>query len=149
MNSALHFLHIYHLGFYLKKKPCLQTLRRFFGVTSLSRYLFVEIVLYQNQDGICFLWDLGFESWLYSLPILTLWHIVGLSTQFLLTSIWAPHQKLFSSPSIVIVLQSEGSLQLRFFLQTINIVRYNILDLEVEKHHFILIFSPHVNKYIF
>jgi hypothetical protein len=30
-------------------------LRRFFGVTSFSRYLFVEIIFYENQDGIYFL----------------------------------------------------------------------------------------------
>jgi hypothetical protein len=39
----------------LKKKTCLQTLRRFFRVTSFSRYLLVEIILYVNQDGIFFL----------------------------------------------------------------------------------------------
>jgi hypothetical protein len=59
----------------------------------------------------------------------------------------APYQK--TSPSIVIILQSMRSLWLRFFLQTISIVRYKILQLEVEKHHFILIIGPHVNKYIF
>jgi hypothetical protein len=59
----------------------------------------------------------------------------------------APYQK--TSPSIVIILQSMRSLWLRFFLQTISIVRYKILQLEVGKHHFILIIGPHVNKYIF
>jgi hypothetical protein len=33
------------------------------------------------------------------------------------------------------------SLRLRFFLQTISIVKYKILRLEVEKHHFILIIA--------
>jgi hypothetical protein len=61
----------------------------------------------------------------------------------------APHQKAFSSLSIVIILQSVRSLSLKFFLQTISIVRYKILRLVVEKHHFILIIDPHVNKYIF
>jgi hypothetical protein len=46
-------------------------------------------------------------------------------------------------------LQSMRSLQVRFFLQTISIVRYKILWLELEKHHFILIIDPQVNKYIF
>jgi hypothetical protein len=56
MNLALHFLHIYHLDFYLKKKKsCLQTLRRFYGITSFPRYPFVEIIFYENQDGTCFL----------------------------------------------------------------------------------------------
>jgi hypothetical protein len=30
-------------------------LRRFFKVTSFSRYPLVEIILYENQNGICFL----------------------------------------------------------------------------------------------
>jgi hypothetical protein len=32
----------------------------------------------------------------------------------------------------------------RFFLQTISIIRYKILRLEVEKHHFIFIIGPYV-----
>jgi hypothetical protein len=47
------------------------------------------------------------------------------------------------------ILQSVRSLWLRFFLQTISKVRYKILRLEVEKHHFILIIGPHVNKDMF
>jgi hypothetical protein len=41
------------------------------------------------------------------------------------------------------------SVGMRFFLQTISIVRYKILQLKVEKNHFVLIIGPHVNKYIF
>jgi hypothetical protein len=41
------------------KESCLQTLRRFHGVPSSSCYPLVEIIFYENQDGICFLWDLG------------------------------------------------------------------------------------------
>jgi hypothetical protein len=59
MNWTLHILHIYHSDFHLKKKSCLQTLRRFYEVTSFSRYSLVEIIIYENHDGICFLWDLG------------------------------------------------------------------------------------------
>jgi hypothetical protein len=55
INLALHFLHIYHLDFHLKKKPCLQTLRRYYGIISFSLYPLVEIIFYENQDGICFL----------------------------------------------------------------------------------------------
>jgi hypothetical protein len=32
----------------LKKFPCLQTLRRFNGVTSFSRYSLVEITFFEN-----------------------------------------------------------------------------------------------------
>jgi hypothetical protein len=38
---------------------------------------------------------------------------------------------------------------IEIFLQTISIVKYKILRLEVEKHHFILIIGSHVNEYIF
>jgi hypothetical protein len=48
MNSSLHFLHIYHLDFYLKKTSCLQSLRKFYGVTSFSRYPRIEIIFYEN-----------------------------------------------------------------------------------------------------
>jgi hypothetical protein len=41
------------------RKSCLQSLRRLLGVTSSSWYLLVGIIFYENQDGICFLWDLG------------------------------------------------------------------------------------------
>jgi hypothetical protein len=30
-------------------------LKTFYGVTSFSRYLLVEIIFYKNQDDICFL----------------------------------------------------------------------------------------------
>jgi hypothetical protein len=59
MHLVLHSLHIYYLDFHLKKKCCLQTLRRFYGVTSFSRYPLVQIIFYKDQDGICFLIDLG------------------------------------------------------------------------------------------
>jgi hypothetical protein len=32
-------------------------LRRFYGITSFLRYPFIDIIFYENQDGICFLWD--------------------------------------------------------------------------------------------
>jgi hypothetical protein len=48
----------------------------------------------------------------------------------------APNPKNFSFPSIVIIFQSMWSLSLRFFLQTISIVRYKILWLKVEKKSF-------------
>jgi hypothetical protein len=62
MNLALHSLYIYHLDFHLKERSFPQTLKRFYGVTSFSRYFLIEIILYKNQDGICFLW--GLELWI-------------------------------------------------------------------------------------
>jgi hypothetical protein len=41
------------------RKSCLQPLRRFHGGTSSSWYPLVGIIFYENEDGICFLWDLG------------------------------------------------------------------------------------------
>jgi hypothetical protein len=37
------------------RKSCLQSLRRFHGVTSSSWYPLVGIIFYENEDGICFL----------------------------------------------------------------------------------------------
>jgi hypothetical protein len=130
-------------------------LRRFYGVTTFSRYLLVEIIFYENQDGICFLWDLGLwiltiqPSHSYTLANCGLIQLISIEFQNIEKQPWLPTKKTFSSPSIVIILQSMWSFWLRFFLQAISIVRYKILWLEVEKHHFILIIGPHVNKYIF
>jgi hypothetical protein len=44
LNSTHHFIHIYCLDFQLKKISCLQTLRRFYGVTSFSRYPLLEFI---------------------------------------------------------------------------------------------------------
>jgi hypothetical protein len=157
MNSALHFLHIYSLDFHLKKKTCLQTLRRFYGVTSFSRYPLIEIIFYENQDVICFLWDLGLwmlttgiqPSHFYTLAYCRPFHLISIEFQNIDNDQGSSPKKTFSSPSIAIILQSGRSLWLRYFLHPIGIVRYKILRLEVEKHHFISIIAPHVNTYIF
>jgi hypothetical protein len=87
MNSALHILHIYHLDFHLKKKSCLQNLRRFYGITSTLRYPLVEIIFYENQDGICFLWDIGLwiltiqPSHSYTLAYYRPFHLISIEFQ--------------------------------------------------------------------
>ena len=53
-----------------------------------------------------------------------------------LRTIKAAHQNTFSSPSIVIIMQSMRSLWVRFFLQFIRIVRYKILQNESTKRSF-------------
>jgi hypothetical protein len=58
MNLALHFLHIYRLDFYSKKNILSSNFEKILWVTSFSRYPLVEIIFYENQDGICFLWDI-------------------------------------------------------------------------------------------
>jgi hypothetical protein len=142
MNSALHFLHIYCLDFHLKKKSYLQTLRRFYGGTSFSRYPLVEMIFYENQDSICFLWDLGLwiltiqPSHSYTLAYCRSIHLIFIEFQnidnFMQGTLvhfvskkkktkkhwqWLglPTKKAFSFPSIVIILQSMRSLWLRFF----------------------------------
>jgi hypothetical protein len=50
MNSALHFLHIYRLDFHFEK---------ILWSNKFLKVPLVEIIFYENQDGICFLWDLG------------------------------------------------------------------------------------------
>jgi hypothetical protein len=69
-------------------------------------------------------------------------HLISFEFQNIDNDLGSPPQT-FSSPSIVIIMQSV------IFLQTISIVMYKILQLEVEKYHFILIIAPHVNKYKF
>jgi hypothetical protein len=147
MNSTPHFLHIYCLDFHLKNKIlCLQ---------GFSRYPLVEVICYENQNGICFLWDLGLwilttqPSHSYTLAYCKPIHLISIEFQNIDNNSSSPPKKTFSSPSIVIILQSMRSLWLRFFLQTISIVRFKILLLKVEKEHFILIFILHAMKYIF
>jgi hypothetical protein len=66
MNPVFYFLHIYYLDFLLEEKSCLQTLKRFYRVTSLWRNPLVKIIFFENQDDLCFLWKFG-------LWILTTW----------------------------------------------------------------------------
>jgi hypothetical protein len=121
----------------------------------LSRYPFVEIIFYENQDGICFLWDL--RLWIltiqplhsYTLACCRPIYLIFVEFQNIDNNASSPPKILFSSTSIVIILQSVWSLWLRFFLQIISIGWYKILQLEVEKYHFIFIIALHVNKYIF
>jgi hypothetical protein len=66
---------------------------------------------------------LGFESWLYNLPILTVWHIIGLFSIHLISIEFQnidndqgnPPKKVFSPPSIVIIYQSWGHFDWDFF----------------------------------
>jgi hypothetical protein len=155
MNSTLHFLHIYHLDFHLKKKILPSNFEKI-----LWSNKFLKVPPCKNY----FLWKwrwhlLLMRPWALNLDYTTFpflrfnillayplnfywiskhWQRSGLSTK-----------KTFSSPPIVINLQSVRSLWLGFFLQTISIVKYKILQLVVEKHHFILIIATHVNNYIF
>jgi hypothetical protein len=61
----------------------------------------------------------------------------------------APYQKNFFFPFNCYNLAFYVVTLTKIFLQSISIVRYKILWLEVENHHFILIIGPHVNKYMF
>jgi hypothetical protein len=77
MNSALHFLHIYrfwkkNLTFKLWEDSIEQQV---YQGTSLYKLFYIKIKMaFASYE------TLGFESWLYNLPILTLSkHIVGLS----------------------------------------------------------------------
>jgi hypothetical protein len=155
MSSTRCFLHICHLVFYLnffflpsnfEKIPWSNKFPKVPPSRNLKKI--------KNQDNICFLWDFGLwilNTWSfhsYTLHYLQAyptnldwiakhWQEIGHSTK-----------KTFSSPSIVTILQSGWSLWLRYFLQTIGIVRYMILWLKVKKNHFIFIFVIHANKYI-
>jgi hypothetical protein len=119
-------------NFHLKKISCHQTLRRFSRVTNFSRYPLEGIILYDNQNDICSLWDLGLwilttelfhsHTLAYCRPI----HLISIEFQCIDNNPGSPPKTLFP-PSIVIILQSLQSLWLRFFLQSIRIVRLKIL----------------------
>jgi hypothetical protein len=80
MNSALHFLHIYCLDFHLKKKILPSNFEKILWSNKFLKVTLIETIFYENKTAFAFYEILGFGSWLYNLPILTLWHIVGLST---------------------------------------------------------------------
>jgi hypothetical protein len=154
MNSALHFLYIYHSDVYLKKKIL---------PSNFEKILWSNKILKVPPCRNYFLWKLKWHlllrPWALNLDYTTFPFLhFGILLAYLPNFCWIskhwqqsrlPTKKAFSSPSIVMFLQLVRSLWLRFFLHTIGIVRYKILWLEVEKHHFILMIAPHVNKYIF
>jgi hypothetical protein len=126
-------------------------LRRFYGIISFSRYPLVELIFYENEDGICFLWDLRLwiltiqPSHSYTLAYCRPIHLISIEFQNIDNNQESLPKNSFYSPSIVIILQSVRSIWLRYFLRSIGIIRYKILQSEVEKHHFIFIIGPHVN----
>jgi short subunit fatty acids transporter len=71
-------------------------------------------------------------------------HLISIEFQNIDNNPATPTKITFSSPSIVIILQSVQSLWLEFFLQTTGI--YKILQLEVEKCNFIFIFILHASN---
>jgi hypothetical protein len=48
MDLALHFLHIYHLDFHLKNKILPSIFEK---ILWSNKFLKVEIIFYENQDG--------------------------------------------------------------------------------------------------
>ena len=122
MKSIRHFLYIYLLGFPLEEKSCLQTLRRFYGITSLWRYPLVGIIIFENQDGLCFLWEFGL--WIlttqpfhfYTLAYYRHIHLIFIEFLKFDNNPATSSKKHFSLPSIVKILQSVQLLWLRFSL---------------------------------
>jgi hypothetical protein len=55
MNSPLHFLHIYHLDFHLKKNILPSNFEKILWSNKFLKYPLVEIIFYENQDDISFL----------------------------------------------------------------------------------------------
>jgi hypothetical protein len=74
---------------------------KFYGVTSFSRYLLVEIIFYENQDGTCFLWDLGLwiltiqPSHSYTLAYCSPFHLISIEFQNIDNDQGNPPKKLF------------------------------------------------------
>jgi hypothetical protein len=59
MNSALYFLHIYHLDFHLMKNILPSIFEKILWSNKFLKVPPLETILYENQDCIFFLWDLG------------------------------------------------------------------------------------------
>jgi hypothetical protein len=55
MDSALHILHIYHLDFHLKKNILPSNFEKILWSNKFLKVPVCRIILYENQDGICFL----------------------------------------------------------------------------------------------
>jgi hypothetical protein len=54
MNSALHSLYIYLFNFHLKKKILPSNFEKILWDNKFLKVPLVEIIFYENQDGICF-----------------------------------------------------------------------------------------------
>jgi hypothetical protein len=95
-----------------EKKSCLQSLRRLSRVTSFSRYPLVEIIVYENQDDLCFLWDCRFwilttqPSHFYTLAYCWPIYLISIEFQNIDNNLGSPSKKTFLSSSNVIILQS-------------------------------------------
>jgi hypothetical protein len=59
MNSALYFLHIYCLDFHLKKNILPSNFEKILWSNNFLKVPPCRNYFYENQDGFCFLWDLG------------------------------------------------------------------------------------------
>jgi hypothetical protein len=133
MNSILHFLHIYRLDFHLKNKILPSNFEKILWCNKFLKVPPCRNYFLWKSYGICFAWDVGlwiltiqpFHSYTlaYCRPI----HLISIEFQNIDNNQGSPPKKTFSFSSIVIILQSMKSLWLRFFLQTISIVRYKIL----------------------
>jgi hypothetical protein len=55
MNSTLHFLHIYCLDLHLKKKILPSNFEKNLWSNKFLKVPLVEVIFYENQDGIYFL----------------------------------------------------------------------------------------------
>jgi hypothetical protein len=87
MNSALHILHIYRLDFHVKKKILPSIFEKILWSNKSFKVPLVEVIFYENQDGNCFLWDLGFwiltiqPSHSYTLAYYRPFHLISIEFQ--------------------------------------------------------------------
>jgi hypothetical protein len=59
MNSAHYFLHAYRLDFYMKKLFLPSSFEKNLWSKKSLKIPLVEIILFENQDDLCILWNLG------------------------------------------------------------------------------------------
>jgi hypothetical protein len=129
MNSTLHFLHIYHLDFHLKKNILplnfekILWSNKFLKVPPCRNYF-----LWKSRWHLLHMRPLALNLDYTAFPFLHFGQLLAYQLNFYWISKhwkqpWLPTKKALSSPSIVIILQFMWSLWLRFFLHKISIVR--------------------------
>jgi hypothetical protein len=81
MNSTLHFLHIYHLDFHLKKKKLPSNVEK---ILWSNKFFKVDIIFYENQDGISY-------TLAYFRPI----HLISIEFQNIDNDLGSPPKNFF------------------------------------------------------
>jgi hypothetical protein len=133
-----HSLYICCLDFHMKKKFSPSNSNKILWSNKFLKITLVEIILFENQDGIYFLWDLGLQT-------LTMWPahffplayyrpncLISIQFRIIGNNPCIPLKKAFPPFQLLQSCNPWDHFHWDFFLHTIGIVRYMILRLKVE-----------------